>query len=411
MPKDSIKIGVLGAGAAGYFAAIQAKRINPNSKVDLIEKSGKTLSKVKISGGGRCNVTHHCIKIRELSRNYPRGERFLSKAFAQFNVADTIEWFQNQGVILKVEDDGRMFPVSNQSETIVNALQKAADAEGVNLILNQPVYFFESLTDGFVIHSNRVDDPIFYDRLIVAYGGQRNADTLQWAQRIHLPVIKPVPSLFTFNVVNDPIKELMGVSISNAVVKIIGEDLSCEGALLITHWGFSGPAILKTSAFGARILAEKNYSFDILINWVGKNEEALRHAIANDPRFMEGKQLKTLNPFELPKRLWMYILNKSGADGTKRWSDQSKKVKNRLLNTICNDQYTINGKTTFKEEFVTAGGVDLNAVNPNTMEAKEIPGLFFAGEVLDIDGITGGFNFQAAWTTGFIAGSNAAGSL
>lgn len=399
-----MKIAVVGGGAAGYFASVSAKKHFPNADVHLIEKTGKTLSKVKISGGGRCNVTHHCLNNRELSQHYPRGERFLRKSFEQFSVADTITWFEQHGVELKVETDNRMFPRTDDSQTIVETLTKAINEHGVILRLNSSVDSFAKQHAGFILRITGQRE--LFNRVIIATGGSPKRQGMHWLSDIGVKVVSPVPSLFTFNIPQDHITTLMGVSTSDAEVQIVGKKLSSKGPVLITHWGLSGPAVLKLSAIGARILADCDYKFKVAVSWVGMKEHQVREILELHSQNNSQKQTGNLHLFEIPKRLWSYLLVKSEIASDRTWNEISKKLQNRLINLLVNDTYNVNGKTTFKEEFVTAGGVELSDVNPETMESTEVAGLYFAGEVLDIDGITGGFNFQAAWTTGFIAGKH-----
>lgn len=396
-------IAVFGGGAAGYFAAISAARAHPGAQVSLFEKSDKVLGKVRISGGGRCNVTHAQHDVRRLAKNYPRGERFLKQAFSRFAVPDTVAWFQQEGVSLKVEPDGRMFPSTDDSETIVRALQRAADRAGVKLHLHAGVRHVDrEIGGGFV--AQVADRSVHADRIIVTTGGHPKAEAYAWLQRLGHRIVAPVPSLFTFNVPDSPIRELMGVAVP-ARVRIVGTDLESTGPLLITHWGFSGPAVLRLSAWGARQLNETGYRFTAQVNWLhGKNEEQVRTTWKEATATMDRKQALNADPFHLPRRLWEHQLHRAGIAPGQPWGGVAKKERNRLVDLLTNDRYAVVGKTTFKEEFVTAGGVALDEVDPRTMQSIQCPGLYFAGEVLDLDGITGGFNFQAAWTTGHIAG-------
>lgn len=397
---------IIGGGAAGFFSAIAVKENYPQSKVVILEKSNKTLSKVKVSGGGRCNVTHACFSISELVKNYPRGARFLKKAFYQFNPNHTVEWFNQRGVELKTEADGRMFPKSNSSQTIVDCLRHGAIDLGVKIKQQSAVKHIEiNSSDSGKFKICLENDVIFADRVIVATGGSPKLVGFDWLKELGHTIESPVPSLFTFNMPNETITDLMGLVAPCAVVKVEGTKLVSEGPILITHWGMSGPAILRCSAFGARVLAEKKYAFNVLVNWLGlTNEELVRTEIKHQLTNQSKAEIQNLKLPQIPKRLWLYLLNRAGILERKVCAELSKKEINRLVNTLFNDCYSVKGKTTFKEEFVTCGGISLSEVNPNTMQSKKVPGLYFAGEVLDIDGVTGGFNFQAAWTTGFIAG-------
>ena len=404
--KNQPKVAIVGGGAAGFFAAISAKQHWPDASVCILEKSNKFLAKVKISGGGRCNVTHHCPDIQELAKAYPRGEKQLRKAFHQFSANDTIEWFESRGVPLKTYPDGCIFPLANDSQVIIDSFLKACKQLGVELMLQQTISKIEPLTNGVSLVQNEQEQ--FYDRVIVCTGGQPKLSNLNWLEELGLDIIEPQPSLFTFNMPKNPICELMGTVVTNASAKIEGTKLTGRGPLLITHWGMSGPAILLLSAWGARILAEKNYHFHVLVNWLDDaKEDNLRAQLEQTSQAQAGKKISNWNPTPLTNRLWLHLLERSEINPDLRWSALGKKGLNRLVNTLLNDRYQVQGKTTFKEEFVTAGGLSLSEIDFQTMRTKKIPQLSFAGEILDIDGITGGYNFQAAWTTGFIAGKYA----
>lgn len=395
---------IIGGGAAGFFAAITAKEKNPQAEVWLLEKSTKFLSKVKVSGGGRCNVTHACFSNKVLASHYPRGEAFLRKAFEQFNAADMLQWLEHRGVEVYTQEDGCVFPKSNDSQTIVDCLMQGAQIAGVKCQLQAGVQAIERQGKGFLLRG--LEQTWACDRVIVCSGGQPKWSGMAWLQDLGHSLVPPVPSLFTFNMPQEPIRSLMGLVVEKTRVRIEGEKRMGLGPLLITHWGMSGPAILQLSALGARILAEKDYQFSILVDWLDG---------AKEPRVLEtlslacqgNKLLSNANPFSLPQRLWQYLLEKCGLDPAQRWNQLGQKGINKLSNTLLNDRYHVQGKTTFKEEFVTAGGLSLQDFDPERMESKICPGLFAAGEILDIDGLTGGFNFQAAWTSGYIAGSSA----
>ncbi len=401
-----LTIAIIGGGAAGFFAALSAKQHHPDARVCIYEKSSKFLAKVKVSGGGRCNVTNATFNNRLLSENYPRGEKFLRKAFEQFDAKATVEWFESRDVALKTYPDQCIFPLSNESQSIIDCFWYEARKLGVELFTSQGVDAIKRTKNSFQLHFK--DSELDVDRVIVTVGGQPKFSGLQWLADIGHHIVPPVPSLFTFNMPQDPIRELMGIVVEKAVVRIEGQKLIGRGPLLITHWGMSGPAILQLSAWGARILAEKQYLCSILVNWLeDEKEEGLRTQIKQIIAAHGSKMISNHNPFPMPNRLWLFLLAKNEIDPASRWHDLAGKNLNKLVNTLINDRYEVKGKTTFKEEFVTAGGVDLADINVKTMESHVCPGLFFAGEVMDIDGITGGFNFQAAWTTGYIAGKNA----
>lgn len=399
-----MKVAIIGGGAAGFFAAISCKQHNPIADVIIFEKTSKLLAKVKVSGGGRCNVTNACQKISELVKNYPRGEKFLKKAFTQFSTQKTIEWFESSGVELKTESDNRMFPITDDSQTIIDCLLK--EVHKLSIYINQKISVLsvERNRNGFNLKIND-GKTYFFDKIVVATGGSPKLDSYLWLKELGHNIEPPVPSLFTFNMPRESIKSLMGVVVPNVTATIQGTKYQQSGSLLITHWGMSGPAILKLSAFAARHLQQKNYEFSVRINWVNQlNEEKLRDQLDDRLTDVKKRKISNTNPFDLPSRLWSFLLQKSGVDSEIRWDEIGKKQTNKLVNIVLNDNYTVRGKTTFKEEFVTCGGISLSDISPNTMESKVCPGLYFAGEIMDIDGITGGFNFQAAWTTGFIAG-------
>jgi len=404
-----MKIVVIGGGAAGFFAAIHASKGGTN-EVIIIEKSSNLLHKVKISGGGRCNVTNASFEIKLLCQNYPRGDKQLRSAFSKFNTTDTVKWFEERKVKLKTEIDGRIFPVSDDSKTIIDCLTKEAQKNKIIIETDTDVRdIIPSFHGGFELFLKN-GSKFYCDRIIIASGGSVNEENYSWIKALGHEIVQPVPSLFTFNIPNDPITELTGISVDPAKVRIVDAKLEFSGPVLITHWGLSGPAILKLSSFGARKLAEANHTFQIQVNWLNdKKEEALRQELFNIKAANPTKQVGNLLPFKLPSRLVTFLLDKSCIEATKNWGEVSKEEINKLAQNVLFDTYQVTGKTAFKEEFVTCGGVSLNEIDFKSMQSKKLKGLYFAGEILDIDGLTGGFNFQAAWTTGFIAG-NAAGS-
>ncbi|HAY57084.1 MAG TPA: aminoacetone oxidase family FAD-binding enzyme, partial [Flavobacteriales bacterium] len=351
--------------------------------------------------GGRCNVTHHCFSPSALSKHYPRGGKQLKKALGTFQASNTVAWFESRGVALKTESDGRMFPTTDSSQTIIDCLLHEADQHGVDIRLQSPVRELTPLASGdFSLNGER------FDRVIVATGGSPKREGLAWLEALGHAVENPVPSLFTFNMPGSDITALMGVVVPNALVRIQGTKLTQQGPVLVTHWGMSGPAVLKLSAWGARELAERGYKFSVQVNWIGIANEAEVNAAINDAiPDIRKKKVANACPFELPKKFWAFLLARAEVPADAVWLDLGKKAKNKLVNTLLNDVYEVRGKTTFKEEFVTCGGIALGEVDFNTMQSRVLTGLYFAGEVLDVDGVTGGFNFQAAWTTGFVAGS------
>lgn len=402
---------VIGGGAAGFFAAVNAAQMKPGLQVILIEKSSKLLSKVRVSGGGRCNVTHACFNPAELAAFYPRGSKELRQAFSRFSTGDTVEWFEERGIELKTEDDGRMFPVTDSSETIINCLLDEAEKYGVDIASEVGVHRIEAVSgqspdtaQGWNIIFEGPYPILFAKNVLIATGGSRNMDGYKWLKDLGHNIIPPVPSLFTFNMPNNEIIKLMGVSIEPVTVKILGTSIETEGPLLITHWGMSGPAVLKASAFGARELANLQYKFTAQINWLsGHDEESLFEDLCWYKMQHPSQKVVSTSHLHVPKRLWEFLVVKSGSDVHLKWGDASHKAIRSLAKTLCADEYPVNGKTTFKEEFVTCGGVDLKEIDFRTMESRIHKGLYFAGEVIDVDGATGGFNFQNAWTTGWIA--------
>lgn len=405
-----MKVVVIGGGAAGFFGAITCAQANPQAQVLLLEKTNKLLSKVRVSGGGRCNVTHHCFVPSLLAQHYPRGAKKLKEAFKTFGATETIDWFNQRGVQLKTEADGRMFPSTNSSETIVNCLLNEARRSGVQIKTGTGVEKIKPVpeNDGsskFLLYLSN-NTTVEADKVLISTGGNPKSAGYDWLRALGHTIQEPVPSLFTFNVPGSALQELQGVSVPKARVRVAGQKLEYEGPLLITHWGYSGPAVLKLSAWGARLFHEQNYNFTALINWIPDfTEEALREQLQSY-RQAHPKKVVSTNPlFNLPQRLWKSLTLLADIPEETRWAELPAKNTNKLIEALIRAPFEVKGKTTFKEEFVTCGGVDLSEVDIRNMESRKQPGVYFAGEVLNIDGITGGFNFQAAWTTGFLAGS------
>ncbi len=398
-----MKVAIIGGGAAGFFSALSCAEHYPKAKIVLFEKDKDVLHKVHVSGGGRCNVTNACNATRDLIKNYPRGDKALKKVFPYFSTKDTFEWFENRGVKLKIESDNRVFPESNQSSSIVNCLMNEVAKHGIELHYNTKILEIKKEETHFCLKTE--SDTFSFTHVIVTTGGSPNERGLKWLEDLGHSIVKPVPSLFTFNLKKNSICELMGVSVNPSIVWIEGFKMKSDGSLLITHWGLSGPAVLKLSAFAARYLYDCKYLYNVHVCWSGEsNDEIVKERLL---LHKENKGLKNIlkeNPFEIPSRLWKFLVDRAKVDSNKRWIDLSKKEMNQLLSKIQDDMYEAKGKTTFKEEFVTCGGVNLNSVSFPSMESKHIKNLYFAGEVLDIDGVTGGFNFQAAWSCGYMAG-------
>ena len=399
------RVAVIGGGAGGFFSAISVKHHHPEAHVTIHEKSAKLLSKVKISGGGRCNVTNGTDSIRILAEAYPRGSKQLRKLFGTFNNQHTMQWFEERGVPLVTQDDLCVFPVSQDSQSIIDCFLTEANQLGIEIKTKSGVS--ELIEKGEQIELSFIGDdaPKLYDKVIVATGGSPKMSGLHWLEKRGHHISLPVPSLFTFNMPSESITELMGIVVENAIVKIQGTKLRGDGPLLVTHWGMSGPAVLKLSSFGARILSEMNYQCVAQVNWVNEvNVDVVSNRLRQLQQEHPNKQLVNARLLEIPIRLWVFLLEKCDIPKETTWSQMGKKPFNKLLNILTNDEYSVSGKTTFKEEFVTCGGVSLESINMKTMESKALPNLYFTGEVVDIDGITGGYNFQAAWTTAFIAG-------
>lgn len=400
---------VIGGGAAGFFCAVNAARMNPHLETIIVEKSSKLLSKVRISGGGRCNVTHACFSIPEMVKKYPRGTNFVKKTFHQFFTDDTINWFLERGVKLKTEPDGRMFPVTDSSETIIDCLLREADKHKVLVKLNADVKSISRENNKWVVTFANEQTEIA-DFICVASGGYPKASMFEWLKQTGHSIEPPVPSLFTFNMPGNTITKLMGVS-ANAKVKIQGMKLEEEGPVLITHWGLSGPAVLKLSARGAREFNEANYRFNVIVNWCpGYNENSFREKIREHREAHPAQKIYNGNMAGLPQRLWEFLADISGIDENIRWSDLPTVKQNAFIKNVCVHEMKVEGKTTYKEEFVTAGGIKLTEVDAATMQSRKADRLYFAGEILDVDGVTGGFNFQHAWTSGWIAAKSIAES-
>ncbi len=401
-----MKIAIIGGGAAGFFSAIAAKENYPEAEVIIYEKSQKTLSKVKVSGGGRCNVTNGCTDIKELSKAYPRGSRALQRAFYTFNTKHAMQWFESRGVPLVIQDDNCVFPASQNSQSILDVFSSETKRLGISIELGTGIQKITPINESLELHFLPEGKPKkYFDKVIVATGGSPRSKGFDWLSDLGHKIVSPVPSLFTFNMPEETITKLMGIVVENTLVSIQGTKLKSDGPLLITHWGMSGPAILKLSAFGARILSEKEYKFKVQVNWVNERNNDL---ILNELKLLASKNsnkiLSNARPYHLPERLWLYLIDKIGFISTKKWNEIGKKGLHRMVTVLSNDVYSVQGKTTFKEEFVTCGGISLDSINFKTMQSKLVKNLYFAGEILDVDGITGGYNFQAAWTTGFIAG-------
>jgi predicted Rossmann fold flavoprotein len=411
---SSRRVVIVGGGAAGVFAAITCAEAAPGTEVRVLERGPEFLAKVRISGGGRCNVTHACFDARDFTTRFPRGEQALIAPFQRFQARDTVEWFAQRGVKLKTESDGRMFPITDSSRTVIDCLLREVRAAGVKLELNANVERVMRVQNGFeVVLAKRgpqravpeAGAPIFCDRLLLATGGCRAASAGQLAVSLGHTLEPPVPSLFTFHIESPWLRGLAGVSVPDAEVSVPVTDLRERGAVLATHWGLSGPAILRLSAWGARMLHGTNYQFPLFVNWLPNlNADSLAAEIQAQ-RNMNAAKLMVNTPIgKLPARLWEQLVLAAGIGPDTRWAAFSRPAQHKLVQQLQRTEFQVVGKSLNKDEFVTCGGVRLSEVNFKTMESRICPGLYFAGELLDIDGITGGFNFQAAWTTGWHAG-------
>lgn len=430
-----MKIAIIGAGAAGCFCAVELKRRMPSASVEVFEAGAKALAKVAITGGGRCNLTNSFEGISSLSAAYPRGDKLIKRLFRTFDQKSAWRWFENEGVKLVLQEDHCVFPASQDAMEIVNTLLARMRQAGVTLHTKRKVTgIFPRPDGGYTLSVSELskvqslrhaqlprgsvpelvegpmpqkyqwrDDRNFQaDIVVVTTGGSPELSGLGMLDGLDLEIVPPVPSLFTFNLPGSPVRELMGTVVENASASLVGTKLKAAGPLLITHWGMSGPAILKLSSYAARYLAEKEYSATLSVNWFGGlGEQDVRDRILSLSKDNPQKQILNSHPSELPSRLWAYMITKAGIREDTRWAELGSKGMNRLVNTLINDEYQIRGKSCFKEEFVTCGGVALSNINLNTLESKTHPGLYFAGEVLDVDAITGGFNLQAAWSMGY----------
>ena len=379
-----MKTAVVGGGAAGFFLAINLKEMCPQMDITILEASHHVLAKVKISGGGRCNCTNSFEEVKDLQSVYPRGHRLLKRLFKQFNHRDAYEWFENRGVKLVTQEDQCVFPQSQDSQTIINLFLNETRRLGVTIKTGYRVSSLDELSD--------------YDFIAITTGGMKNSSLFTLHSSLIIP---PVPSLFTFNIEDKTLRDLMG-TVVEASAMIPGTKMRASGPLLITHWGMSGPCILRLSSYAARLLSEYQYKMPLSVNWTSLKENEVQEELLSFCRQYAQKQLPSMRPFDLPQRLWNYLLEKSlQGRAHAPWGSLNQKELNRLTNILINDTYQITGRAPFKDEFVTCGGIDLSAVNPSTLESRVYPHLYFAGEVLDIDGVTGGFNFQAAWTTAY----------
>lgn len=401
----SLSIAIIGGGAAGFFAAIHAAKTNSHHRVVIFEKSNKLLAKVKISGGGRCNVTHDESSIKNLVLNYPRGGNRLKKVFGQFTPQNTVEWFEQRGVPIKSEKDGRMFPVSDNSQSIIDVLLNEAHNSGVEIYTQRTVEQIKPAQKEFeLVFKNETSR---FDKVILATGGTPTIRGFEWLKNLDLHIVSPLPSLFTFNVPRGNWADLSGISMPDAEVRIPALKIRRNGPVLITHWGFSGPAVLALSSIAARELYDLNYQFDIQINWTNRSENELRDRFYQAAASLANRKVLATPLFDIPSRLWRKIVERAQVPEDRTFGGMVKKEINRTIVQLSQCAFDVSGKTTFKEEFVTSGGIDLDELDIKTFESKKHPGLYCIGEVTNVDALTGGFNFQYAWASGYIAGSHA----
>lgn len=392
---------VVGGGASGFFFAIELASLRKDLEIIILEKNHAVLQKVKVSGGGRCNVTHACFQQSTLLKKYPRGKSLLKKTLQQFSPKETMAWFAARKVTLVEEADGRMFPSSNSSQEVIDMMLRECARLNINIQTKQEVIGIKPKMDGFDVLL-KTGKTIAANAVMMACGGFHKKEHYAFIEALGHTIETPLPSLFTFNIANKKLHELMGLS-AIASVKISGTPYQEEGPVLITHWGLSGPAVLRLSAFAAVDLHQKNYQVQIQVNWLNQPEHLVREQWQSIRNTLGAQRMEHKNPFQLPQRLWHYVLDESGIQAQTKWSELNAKDQNKLIHTLCAQEFEVKGKTTFKEEFVTCGGVRLSEVNTKTMESLLLKNLFFGGEVLDVDGITGGFNFQHAWASGFAA--------
>jgi len=404
-----MRIAIIGGGAAGFFAAIRAKETRPDSDVVIYEKGSSPLAKVAVTGGGRCNLTNSFAAIKDLKQAYPRGDKLMKRLFKTFDYHDAYEWFESRGVELVTQDDECVFPRSQSSQSIIDCLTENARRLGVTIITHHALGQIVPRENYLHLIFNNGQKEEDADRVIITTGGHPREDAFGYLKDLGHEITPPVPSLFTFNINDKPLRALMGTVVEHAITAIAGTKMRSEGALLITHWGMSGPAILRLSSYGAQWMAERNYRFQIAVNWVGEtNASIISEALTETVIRNGGKQMGNMRCFDLPSRLWLHLLKRADIPAEKRWGELGKKGLNKLVEALTNDGYGVEGKSSWRDEFVTCGGVSLASIQPNTLESKHVKGLYFAGEVCDVDAITGGFNLQAAWTMGYVAGSHAA---
>lgn len=399
-----MKIAIIGAGAAGFFTAINLMKLNSDAKITIYEGTSNVLSKVAVSGGGRCNLTNSFESVKALANVYPRGDKLMKRAFKVFDHNDTYSWFEGNGIELITQNDNCVFPRSQNSLEIIDTFLRLSKQLGVTIKVTHKVSVVEQCEHGFKLSFSREQNsPEFYDAIVVTTGGISQIDGLHMIDSLQLDIVDPIPSLFSFNLPKDPITELMGTIAENTIVRFQGTKFKASGTLLVTHWGVSGPAILKLSSYSARYLKQCNYRANLAINWVGENvEKNIHNELDSIISKNSQKMLISIRPYGLPSRLWSALLKRANISESRRYAELGSNGINRIVNVLTNDEYLVDGKSRFKDEFVTCGGISLDSIDLGTMESRNCPNLYFAGEVLDIDAITGGFNLQAAWSTGYV---------
>ena len=402
-------IAIIGGGAAGFFAAIRAREVNPEAEVIIYEKGNNPLAKVAVTGGGRCNLTNSFAAVKDLKKVYPRGDKLMKRLFKTFDYRDTYEWFERRGVPLVTQDDECVFPQSQSSQSIIDCLMNEAERLGVKVKTGHRLTEITPRDGRLLLNFEGRPELVAASGVIVTTGGHPSLSSFDYLKRLGHEIVPPVPSLFTFNVGDKEFRDLMGTVGTNAQMSVVGESMRSEGPLLITHWGMSGPCTLRLSSYAARWASERNYRFRVAVNWVGEsNCNSVVESLVKLASQHAARQMVNVHPYGLPARLWAYLLQKSGIPQERRWGELGRKGINRLMETLTNDIYTVEGKSRWREEFVTCGGVSLASINPNTLESKHVKGLYFTGEVTDVDAVTGGFNLQAAWTMGYVAGTHSA---
>ncbi|MBR5729413.1 MAG: aminoacetone oxidase family FAD-binding enzyme [Prevotella sp.] len=405
-------IAVVGGGAAGFFAAIRAKEVSPQTDVVIFEKGAKPLAKVAVTGGGRCNLTNSFAGVADLRSVYPRGHNLMKRLFKTFDYRDTFQWFEDRGVPLVTQSDCCVFPQSQSSQSIIDCLLRESLRLGVKVKPHHALAGITPADGSLILHFEGPQPDAVARGVIITTGGHSRQSSFDYLRRLGHEIVPPVPSLFTFNIADQAFRDLMGTVVEQAQMTVVGERMRSEGPLLVTHWGMSGPCVLRLSSYAARWASERQYHFRVAVNWVGETDcSSVVQSLTSLSAQYAARQLDNVHPFGLPSRLWAYLLQKSGQPPQRRWGELGRKGINRLMELLTNDVYAVEGKSRWRDEFVTCGGVSLSSISSATLQSKHVPGLFFAGEVTDVDAVTGGFNLQAAWTMGYVAGEQCASQI